>query len=320
LKTLKSLKGIASFVATVDSGSFTAAAKLQGVSAVAVSKNIATLERQLGARLFARTTRKLGLTVEGQNFYKQCQGPLRELEAAQAGVEQSGRAISGLVRITSASPFALGVIMPLIPAFHQANPKVQIELHLDDAVRDMVEQGYDVGIRVGPLRDDSRVARVIAPLPFVVCASPNYFIQHGMPTALEDLRKHNCLRRRSATRPDSAPWFLQGMTPQLDKQISGNFFANDFAALLAGAVQHQGIICTPLPLAMPLFRTGQLKPALTDFIDTRLDVYLHYPNRKNLPARTRCVVDYLLEKLRLDRDLQTPHQQLLAPFIESLAT
>ena len=163
---MKSFKGIASFVAVATSGSFAAAAKLQGVSAVAVSKNVATLERQLGVRLLQRTTRKLKLTPEGQTFYRQCLGPMRELEAAQAVVEQSGKALSGLVRVTSVTPFGMGYIMPLIPQFHAINPKVHIELHLDDAINDMVAQGYDVGIRVGQLRDSSLVApSVTSPKP-----------------------------------------------------------------------------------------------------------------------------------------------------------
>jgi DNA-binding transcriptional LysR family regulator len=191
---MKSLKGIGSFVAVASAGSFAAAAKLQGVSAVAVSKNVATLERQLGVRLFQRTTRKLSLTLEGRTFYSQCLGPLRELEAAQAVVQQSGKALSGLVRVTSAAPFASGFILPLLPAFHAVNPKVQIQLHLDDSVSDMVAQGYDVGIRVGRLKDSSLVARPIAPLPFVVCGSPGYLKSRAYPQTLADLSEHNCLR------------------------------------------------------------------------------------------------------------------------------
>jgi DNA-binding transcriptional LysR family regulator len=135
---MKSLKGITSFVSVASSGSFAAAAKLLGVSAVAVSKNVATLERQLGVRLFQRTTRKLSLTQEGQAFYDQCQGPLRELEAAQTVAEQSTLAPSGVVRVTCLSPLGMGFIIPLMGSFAVQYPKVQVELHLDNAVSDMV--------------------------------------------------------------------------------------------------------------------------------------------------------------------------------------
>jgi DNA-binding transcriptional LysR family regulator len=316
---MKSLKGIGSFVAVASSGSFAAAAKLQGVSAVAVSKNVATLERQLCVRLFQRTTRKLSLTPEGQTFYRQCLGPLRELEAAQAVVEQSGKALSGLVRVTCAAPFAMGFILPLVPQFHAVNPKVQIELHLDDAVNDMVAQGYDVGIRVGQLKDSSLVARRIAPLPFVVCASSEYLKLRGAPQSISDLTRHNCIRLSRAGSRDPMPWFLKGVDAAVDSQITGNLMLNDFAALMAAAAQGQGLVCVPLQMAMPLFRSGHLRPVLADCIDPRFEVYLYYPNRKNLPARTRSFVDFVLAQLEHNDDLHTAHEVLVAPFVKLAA-
>lgn len=313
---MKSLKGIASFVAVASTGSFAAAAKQQGVSAVAVSKNVATLERQLGVRLFQRTTRKLNLTPEGHIFYRQCLGPLRELEAAQAVVEQSGKALSGLVRVTSAAPFGMGFILPLLPAFHAVNPKVKIELHMDDSVSDMVAQGYDVGIRVGQLKDSSLVARPIAPLPFVVCGSGEYLKLRGNPQILADLVQHNCLRVSRPGSHDPMPWFLSGNGGASDKLITGSVMLNDFAALVMAAVLSQGLVCVPLPLAMPLFRAGQLRPVLTELMKTDLIVYLYYPNRKNLPARTRSFVDFVLDRLQGEGDLQTPAQALVAPFVK----
>jgi DNA-binding transcriptional LysR family regulator len=311
---MKSLKGISSFVAVASSGSFTQAAKQQGTSAVAVSKNVATLERQLGVRLFQRTTRKLNLTAEGQSFFRQCLGPLRELEAAQAQVEQSSRALTGLVRITSASPFGAGFIVPLIPDFHAINPKVTIELHLDDAVSDLVAQSYDLGVRIGELKDSTRIVRPLAPLPFVCCASPEYLKQRGVPLTLEALGDHNCLRLRRAGRDEVFPWLLSGFNSKSNAWIQGNFLVNDFSAMVMAAVQGQGVICAPLPLVMPMFRSGQLRPLLSSLVDAKIGAYLHYPNRKNLPTRTRAFVEFLMDRLGRERDLQTPHQELLAPF------
>jgi DNA-binding transcriptional LysR family regulator len=313
---MKSLKGISSFVAVASSGSFAAAAKLLGVSAVAVSKNVATLERQLSVRLFQRTTRKLSLTPEGNQFYRQCLGPLRELEAAQAVIEQSSKALSGLVRVTSVAPFATGYLLPLIEQFHLANPRVRIEMHLDDSVSDMVAQGYDVGIRVGQLKSSSLVARPIAPLPFVACASPAYFRQRGYPQTLEDLPAHNCLRLSRIGSRDPMPWFLKGNDAASDASISGNLLLNDFAALQAAAAQGLGLSCVPLPLAMPDIRAGRLIPVLTPLIRTDLLVYLYYPNRKNLPGRTRSFVDFVLSAMEKEKDLHTEPQQLLAPFVK----
>lgn len=313
---MKSLKGISSFVSVASSGSFAAAAKLIGVSAVAVSKNVATLERQLSVRLFQRTTRKLSLTPEGDQFYRQCLGPLRELEAAQAVIEQSSKALSGLVRITSVAPFATGYLLPLIEQFHLANPRVCIEMHLDDSVSDMVAQGYDVGIRVGHLKDSSLVARSIAPLPFVACASPAYFRQRGYPQTLADLSSHNCLRLSRINSRDPMAWFLKGNDAVSDASISGNLLLNDFAALQGAAVQGLGISCVPLPLAMPDIRAGRLIPVLTQLIRTDLLVYLYYPSRENLPGRTRSFVSFVLSALEKEKDLHTEPERLLSPFLK----
>jgi DNA-binding transcriptional LysR family regulator len=311
---MKSLKGIASFVSVASSGSFAAAAKLQGVSAVAVGKNVATLERQLGVRLIHRTTRALSLTAEGAAFLQQCAGPLRELEAAQVNVQQGSRALSGLVRVTCVSPIAVGYVLPLLAPFHARYPKVQVELHLDDALADMIAQGYDVGIRVGELREANLIARPVAPLPFVACASPAYLADRGAPATLEALAAHHCIRLRRSGRHAPFPWLLRGMTPALQSAVKGNLMVNDIAALVAAAELGLGIACLPLALAIRSFRSGRLRPLLTAHIDAQLTLFLHFPNRKNLPARTRAFVDFMLERLRAEADLQMPPRELLAPF------
>lgn len=312
---MKSLKGIASFVATATSGSFAAAAKLQGVSAVAVSKNVSTLERQMGVRLFQRTTRALKLTPEGQIFYEQCQGPLRELEAAQVLTAQSTQAAEGVVRVTCIPPIATSFILPMLKKFHAQHPKVRVELHLDGGVADMVAEGFDVGIRVGKLGDSSLVARVIAQLPFVTCASPDYLAKHGAPAQLADLVHHNCIRVLRTGHKDPTLWSQKGMTEALSQQLPSSLAVNDFAAAVLAATSGLGLCCSPLPLVMPFFRSGQLRPVLTEYISARLEMYLHYPNRKNLPARTRVFVDFVLEQLRNEPDLQKTPQELVAPYM-----
>jgi LysR family transcriptional regulator, regulator for bpeEF and oprC len=309
---MKSLKGIASFVAVASTGSFAGAARLQGVSAVAVSKNVATLERQLSVRLFQRTTRQLSLTPEGAQFYEQCQGPLRALEAAQATLQTSAQSASGLVRMTCAAPFGMGFIVPLLPDFHALHPQVQVELHLDDAVNDMVGEGYDIGIRIGELRDSSLVARPIGWMPFAVCASAAYFAAHPAPLLPADLAQHNCIRLRRKGSSEPMPWFLKGLDASLNKRCTGNFLANDFAALLQAAKQGQGLICAPLPQLLPDLRSGQLQAVLTQWIEPKFQVYLHYPNRLNMPTRIRLLVDFLLHRLSQLPDLQRTPQALLA--------
>ncbi len=312
---MNSLKGIASFVAVATTGSFAAAARQQGVSAVAVSKNVATLERQLGVRLLQRTTRQVQLTPEGQSYLAQCLGPLRALEAAQVAVQKRSKDLSGLVRVTCAVPFGTGFVLPLLGPFHALHPKIQVQLHLDDSVSDMVAAGYHLGIRVGRPPDSTWVARPIAPLPFVACASPAYLKARGEPQSLADLVQHDCLHWSRPGQNLPVAWPLTGLTPALAGALKGRLQVNDFAALVAAAVQDQGVICVPLPLVMPLFRSGQLRPVLVGAVRSDLTVYLHYPNRKNLPARTRALLEFLLDHLRREPDLQTEAARLLAPFV-----
>jgi DNA-binding transcriptional LysR family regulator len=312
---MKTLRGIASFVAVARSGSFTAAAKQEGVSSVAVSKNVSTLERHLGVRLLHRSTRQLTLTAEGLAFHQQCSGPLQELHEAQKNAQSSTRSLSGLVRVTCVSPIATGYLLPLMKEFHAQHPKVQVELHLDDAVSDLIEQRYDLGLRVGQLDDSSLVARRVCALPFVLCASALYLSERGAPADLAALADHNCLRLRRPQDQGFFPWFVLGLDHARAHTLGGDVVVSSFEALLAAAELGLGVTCLPLPLALPAIRSGRLRPLLPGHVHAELSLWLQYPNRKNLPARTRSLVEFVLDKLLAERDLQLPHAQLLAPFV-----
>lgn len=172
----------------------------------------------------------------------------------------------------------------------------------------------------GRMKSSSLVARPIAPLPFVVCASPEYLRQRGQPMSLEDLAQHNCLRLSRIGSKEPMPWFLTDINAAQDAGIRGNLTLNDFSALQTAAVQGLGIACVPLPLAMPEIRKGALVPVLTQHISTELVVYLYYPNRKNLPTRTRTFLDYVLAALEREKDLHTPPKQLLAAYERGKST
>src|SRR5262245_1685744 len=254
---IESIRGVIGFVRTVGAGSFAGAAKELGVSPVAVSKNVQRLERRLGVRLLQRSTRKLSLTEEGRLFYERCTGPLRELESAQAAVTDKGRSPAGRLRVTSISPFGRAYVLPLLPAFSSRYPEIEVELTLDDAVSDMIAQGYDVGIRAGEMRDGTMVAREIAPLHFVVCGAPSYLEQHGVPRRPADLGRHNCLRLQGRTTP-ARPlnWVLGPSRVPAAPPVRGNFIANDVTTLVMAAVHGQGLVLAPLPFALPMLRPG----------------------------------------------------------------
>jgi DNA-binding transcriptional LysR family regulator len=309
------IRGIVSFVRTVAAGSFAGAAKDLGITPVAVSKNVQRLEQQVGARLLQRSTRKLSLTAEGRLFYERCAVPLQELENAKAAVREKSSSPAGTIRVTSITPFARTYVQPLLPAFSRLYPKIEVELHLDDRLSDMIAEGYDVGIRAGALRDANIVVRDIAPLHFVVCAAPSYLAQHGVPLTPAELSAHNCLRLCRHGRADRPlNWTLGPEHGPVTLPVRGNFVANDITTLVVAALQGQGLVLAPLPLVLPLFRAGSLAPVLPQWVSQPAHIFLHYPNRK-LPARVRSFVNFLLDNLRGNPDLGPDAQSMIAPFL-----
>jgi DNA-binding transcriptional LysR family regulator len=313
---LKSIRSVVGFVRTVEAGSFAGAAKKLGVTPVAVSKNVQRLEGELGVRLLQRSTRKLSLTQEGRAYYERCSGPLRELELAQSVITERGKSPTGALKVTCLSPFGRAYVLPLIPAFSRRYPGIELELHLDDAVTDMIAGGYDIGIRAGEARDGTMVMREVAPLHFVVCGAPSYLAERGTPQSAADLSKHNCLRLR-ARGPGSqpAPWRLGQGHHSEAPAISGNFLAGDFPALVTAAVHGQGLVFAPLPFVLPLFRSGALRPVLPECVPLSARIFIHYVSRRHLAARVKAFVSFMLEHLRGHPDLRADPQALIAPFV-----
>jgi DNA-binding transcriptional LysR family regulator len=161
------------------------------------------------------------------------------LESAQSAVKDKSRSPAGTLRVTSVSPFGRNYVLPLLPAFSRAYPNIQLELHLDDAISDMIAQGYDVGIRAGEMRDGSMIARPIAPLHFVVCGSPSYLAERGTPRVPEDLSAHNCLRLRTRPVGPALNWLLGPQRVAVAPPVGGNFVASE--ARLRGFQNIEGV-------------------------------------------------------------------------------
>jgi DNA-binding transcriptional LysR family regulator len=267
-------------------------------------------------RLLQRSTRKLSLTEEGRAYYERCTGPLRALENAESAITEKGRSPTGTLRVTCLSPFGRTYVLPLIPSFSRLYPGIELELHLDDTVSDMIAGGYDVGIRAGKPRDGTMVMRKVAPLYFVVCGAPSYLAERGVPVTVADLSNHNCLRfRRRGTASHPLHWRLGSTESGASPALNGNFLANDITALVTAAVHGQGLVFAPLPAVLPLFRTGVLRPVLPQCISQPVHIFIHYASRKHLPARARAFVNFMLEHLRRNPDLISDPQVLLAAFI-----
>ena len=316
---MASLQGITNFIKTVRAGSFAGAARELGVSAVAVSKNVAALEKSLGVRLLNRSTRALSLTDEGRAYHERCAAPLQALEDASAFAKSSTNSVSGMLRVTSITPFGRGYVIPMVQKFCRLYPQIQIELLLDDNVSDMIANGFNVGVRAGLQQVPEAIARKICDLSFVICGAPDYFSQYGTPKKLEDLATHQCLhltRNTAAVSRHSDPlvWRVGPASSARTVPARGNLIANDFNALEQAALNGMGLFNAPLPLVMPHFRSGALKPVLPMGMSTGLSIYLHYRSRRNQPARVRVFIDYMLEGLRNQPDLAGDAASLCAPY------
>jgi DNA-binding transcriptional LysR family regulator len=301
-----SLKGIENFVRTAEKGSFAKAALELGVTPVAVSDNISRLEKSLGVRLFARSTRHLQLTPEGQALLEQCSKPLRELDQACRETAASTTTPQGLVRVTMVSAVGHLFVVPELPKFYARYPDVTLELDLNDETTGLIAQRFDVGIRVGQLDDASFVARPLGPLRLPMVASPGYLSAHGAPRSLDGLSQHVLMQQAIPGR-EQRFWLAKDADAKGARlrilQLPARLTVNDPQALLRACLDGLGIAQLPLPLVLPALRRGELELVLPQHAPDGLQIYLYYPSRKQLPARVRAFVDFIIEGLAQHPDL-----------------
>lgn len=308
---MQSLRGMVSFVQTAREGSFAAAATALGISAVAVSRNVQRLEQQLGVRLFARTTRRLSLTAEGAELLARCEQPLQQLEGAFQASRDATAVPSGCVRITAVSAFARGYLVPLLGDFHTLYPQVQLDIELSEQVNDLVAERYDVGFRVGPLRDAQAVARPLGPVQLAVCAAPRFLAAHGVPASAADLTRLPGLALTLPATGGTLPWWLQTPEGLVERPITGPLRCNDFAALTEACCAGIGLAQLPLVQALPALRAGRLRIVLPGSSPAGLQLFMLYPNRQ-LPARVRVLIEFVSQRIRGHPDLAVDPSPWLA--------
>jgi DNA-binding transcriptional LysR family regulator len=308
---MESLRGILNFTRTAELGSFAAAARDLGISAVAVSQNISRLEAALGVRLLARSTRSLSLTAEGEAFLAQCKGPLAALDAACQSAREDASVAGGLVRASVVSPLAFLYLVPLLPKFFQRHPKIRVELELSEDSTPLIAKRYDVGIRVGAMQDAAFVARPLGPMRLPLCASPAYLAERGVPASLDALQgdEHDLLALHISGKEQPLPFILQSrrdgaramqMLPTAQK---ARLACSDFRALLQACIDGLGIAQLPQPLVLSALRSKALRVVLPANAPEGWQLFIHYPSRKQLPARVRVFVDFCIEHLGGHADL-----------------
>lgn len=288
------LEGMNVFAAVVDAESFTGAARALRLSKGAVSLQIQKLEDRLGVRLLNRTTRRLSLTDEGRAFYEHCRRILDEAREAVDALDSLGAAPRGVLRINAPMSFGTLHLGPAVADFMQMYPDIQIDLVLNDRLVDVVEDGFDMAIRISRMPDSSLIARRLAPCRLVLLASPNYWNKHGRPSHPSDLKNHDALIYHYLPEPDT--WTFKGPDGRFSVTVSGRMRANNGEVLLEAAKHGQGVYLTPTFFCCGEIQSGELEVALADFEDDPISVYAVYPHRRHLSPRVRAFVDFLADR------------------------
>jgi len=292
------LEAARTFTLVVQNQSFSETARRLGVSAPVISKQVARLEKGLGARLLQRTTRRLGLTEAGAAFYAHCVRMLEEADAAERAVGHLHAAPRGHLRVSATVGFGSLRIAPLLPGFLARYPEVSVELVCDDRVVDLVEGGYDLALRLTAQPGELLVARSLTAVRQVLCAAPVYLERHGTPQRPEELADHNCLRYLRSDETGDTRWAFVSEGRPLSVPVTGNFSTNNIDALRRAAMAGLGITLGSSYRLEPDIRAGRLVEVLADYLpeqDAR--IYAVYPSNRNLSPKIRVFIDYLVEQL-----------------------
>lgn len=286
---------IAFFALIVKQGSMAATAQELGLTPPAVSKRLALIEKRLGVRLLQRTTRQISLTPEGETYLNQGAQVLASLEELERSVSGSRNSPKGVIKIGATLGFGRRYIAPAIAKFSDLYPEVEVQLTLNDRPINIVEKGLDAVIRFGELPDVRLTARLLANNHRVLCAAPSYLKKMSAPENPKDLSKHLCLFIREADESYGTWHFRQGHKAESIK-VQGPLTSNDGESVIRWALEGRGIMVRSIWDAAQYISSGQLKVLLPEWDLPSADVYVVFPTRNNLSAKTRAFVDFLLDE------------------------
>lgn len=288
------------FVTVVDAGSFVRASETLNLSTTAVSRLVGDLEVRLGVRLLHRTTRKLSLTPEGEVFCERCRQLVDGIAEAEAELSSHVGEAIGQLRLNVPVTFGLMHLAPLWPAFMALHPKVALDVTLSDRVVDLVDEGYDVAVRIARLEVSSLISRKLTSTRLILCASPAYLRKHGVPKHPADLAQHAVINYSLLSMGDQ--WIFQGpegTDAPITVKVSPRMRTNNGDTCAAAALQHMGIVLQPSFLVGAHLASGALVEILPKFRSTELGVYAVYPSRRHLTPKVRVLVDFLVDAFRM---------------------
>ena len=280
------------FIAVVEAGGFSAAARRIGESQSAVSKAVNALEKRLGVALLHRSTRKVTLTDQGQLYYERTRPLVDEIQVADSELTSATLDVSGLIRIAAPSTFGRLHVLPLIPGLLAKYPGLRIDMVLSDAVRDMVEDRIDLAIRVSPVEEPDSVVRRVAATALVCAGSRRYFKQYGVPHTPPELADHNCLVYGEMTE-----WPFVGPEGPFNVRVRGNLSSNSVETILAGVQAGVGIGMFHRASLVGELRHSDIVTVLDDFVQQPREVSLVWPKRRFVATRVRSATDFLADAL-----------------------
>jgi DNA-binding transcriptional LysR family regulator len=285
------------FVEVARRQSFVQAAKHLGRHVSAVSRAVAALESRLGVRLLQRTTRRVALSEAGRAYFSRGEALLAEFEGADAAARDLGASPRGVLRVSAASGFGLTQLIGIVPEFLAKHPHVAIDLQLSNRYVDLVEEGYDLALRVGVLADSRLIARRLAASRRIVVAAGSYLDSHGRPRRVADLAGHACLVLEIGARPQR--WDLHNRAARAGVDVTGPLRSDNAVALLSACRSGLGVSLLPEFAVSEALRSGELERVLPAWAGPEQGIYAVYPSARFVPAKVRAFVDFLAARLIL---------------------
>ncbi|MGI2106050.1 LysR substrate-binding domain-containing protein [Shewanella frigidimarina] len=284
-------EGVSEFVAVAEAESFTKAAKRLGISTAQVSRQVSALETRMATKLFHRTTRKVSVSEVGRIYYQHCRQVLDGLEEAERAITNLQSTPRGLLKITAPVTYGEKTLAPLVNDFIVKYPELEVKINLTNQKVDLIDEGYDLAIRLGQLEDSSMMAKRLCSRTQYVCASPDYVSTFGIPHSLSELEQHNCLLGTLDY------WRFQENGKTRNVRVKGNLTCNSGHALVDAAIKGIGIIQLPDHYVLPFLEDGQLVPLLEQNRQPKEGIWALYPHNRHLSPKVRMLLDYLSKAL-----------------------
>ena len=283
------------FIRVVEAGSISGAAEQLAVAKSAVSRRLKELEEHLKVELFRRTTRRMNLTDTGEAFYQKATRILEDIHEAEMSVSKAHGTLKGRLKVTLPSSFGNLHMSDAISDFLKLHPHIEFEIDFNDRKVDLIQEGFDLAVRIGELQDSTLIARKLAPISIVTCASPMYLQLWGKPTAPEELKTHHCITYTLVENPKA--WYYSNAQGEETKvMVNSRLKSSSGEFLMKAAIEGHGVVNEPTFIIYPAIESGQLVTILNDYTSRQLNAYAVYPQTRHLSQRVRVFVDFLVER------------------------